>query len=61
MMHPEPTEPSLRDYGVGAQILADLGVENMILLSNHTRTIVGLEGYGIDLIEQRKIDRVESY
>ena len=61
MMHPEPAEPSLRDYGVGAQILVDLGVENMILLSNHKRTIVGLEGYGINLIEQRKIDKVENY
>ncbi len=58
MMHPRPTEPTLRDYGVGAQILVDLGVENMILLSNHERTIVGLEGYGLNLVEQRRIERI---
>src|SRR3546814_12412664 len=37
----------LRDYGVGAQILLDLGVRDMVLLSNTKRTIVGLEGYGL--------------
>lgn len=45
----------LRDYGVGAQILLDLGVKDMILLSNTKRTIVGLEGYGLTVIEQRPI------
>ncbi|HSE77703.1 MAG TPA: 3,4-dihydroxy-2-butanone-4-phosphate synthase [Alphaproteobacteria bacterium] len=50
-----PTRVELRDYGVGAQILLDLGVTDMILLSNTKRTIVGLEGYGLRLIEQRAI------
>jgi 3,4-dihydroxy 2-butanone 4-phosphate synthase / GTP cyclohydrolase II len=45
----------LRAYGVGAQILLDLGVRNMILLSNTQRTIVGLEGYGLSVVEQRPI------
>ncbi|HYM30198.1 MAG TPA: 3,4-dihydroxy-2-butanone-4-phosphate synthase [Candidatus Cybelea sp.] len=45
----------LRDYGIGAQILLDLGIEKMILLSNTRRTIVGLEGYGLTVIEQRSI------
>ena len=45
----------LRDYGVGAQILLDLGVRDMILLSNTQRTIVGLEGYGLSVIERRPI------
>ena len=45
----------LRDYGVGAQILLDLGVRNMILLSNTKRTIIGLEGYGLSIAEQRPI------
>ena len=45
----------LRSYGIGAQILLDLGVQSMVLLSNTQRTIVGLEGYGIDIIEQRRI------
>jgi 3,4-dihydroxy 2-butanone 4-phosphate synthase/GTP cyclohydrolase II len=51
------TEPEkqLRDYGVGAQILLDLGVHDMILLSNSQRTIVGLEGYGLRVVEQRSL------
>ncbi len=50
-----PPTPALRDYGIGAQILVDLGVKNMILLSNHKRTIVGLDGYGLNVVEQRQI------
>ena len=46
----------LRDYGIGAQILTDLGVRDMILLSNTRRTVVGLEGYGLNIIEQRAIE-----
>jgi 3,4-dihydroxy 2-butanone 4-phosphate synthase/GTP cyclohydrolase II len=49
------TAPELRDYGIGAQILADLGVSRMIRLSNHPRPIVGLEGYGIEDVEVRPI------
>jgi 3,4-dihydroxy 2-butanone 4-phosphate synthase/GTP cyclohydrolase II len=45
----------LRDYGIGAQILLDLGVKDMVLLSNTQRTIVGLEGYGLRVVEQRKL------
>ena len=40
----------LRDYGVGAQILIDLGIKNMILISNSKKTIVGLEGYGLKVV-----------
>ncbi|WP_175748337.1 3,4-dihydroxy-2-butanone-4-phosphate synthase [Burkholderia ambifaria] len=61
MMHPKPAEPELRDYGIGAQILTELGVKNMILLSNHERTIVGLEGYGLNMVEQRKIARIHDH
>jgi 3,4-dihydroxy 2-butanone 4-phosphate synthase/GTP cyclohydrolase II len=46
---------SLRDYGVGAQILLDLGVRKMILLTNSNRVIVGLEGYDLQLTERRPI------
>ncbi len=53
-------EPALRDYGIGAQILLDLGVKDMILLSNHKRTIIGLEGYGLNVVEQRGIEGVED-
>ena len=45
----------LRDYGIGAQILLDLGVQNMILLSNTERNIVGLEGYGLAVVERRPL------
>jgi 3,4-dihydroxy 2-butanone 4-phosphate synthase / GTP cyclohydrolase II len=45
----------LRHYGIGAQILLDLGVRKMILLSNAQRNIVGLEGYGITLLRQQPI------
>ena len=52
-----PSSPAeLRDYGVGAQILLDLGVADMILLSNTQRTIVGLEGYGLRVVGQRAIE-----
>jgi 3,4-dihydroxy 2-butanone 4-phosphate synthase/GTP cyclohydrolase II len=52
--------PELRDYGIGAQILLDLGVREMVLLSNTTRTIVGLEGYGLTVVERRPIAGVGS-
>jgi 3,4-dihydroxy 2-butanone 4-phosphate synthase/GTP cyclohydrolase II len=48
----------LRDYGIGAQILLDLGVKNMILLTNSRRTIIGLEGYGLNIMEQRAIPNI---
>ncbi|MCG5239162.1 3,4-dihydroxy-2-butanone-4-phosphate synthase [Azospirillum doebereinerae] len=48
--------PTLRDYGVGAQILLDLGVRSMILLSNRKKSIVGLEGYGLTVVGHRAID-----
>ncbi len=51
----EEAPKALRDYGVGAQILLDLGIRDMILLSNAQRTIVGLEGYGLRVVEQRAI------
>ena len=57
--HP-PAAPGtlpLRDYGIGAQILKDLGVRDMILLSNTERPIVGLEGYGLRVVEQRRLPR----
>ena len=51
-----PPQEELRDYGIGAQILLDLGVSNMILLSNRRRTIIGLEGYGLNVVDQRPIE-----
>ncbi len=45
----------LRDYGVGAQILSELGVHDLILLTNTKRTLVGLDGYGLSIVEKRPI------
>jgi 3,4-dihydroxy 2-butanone 4-phosphate synthase/GTP cyclohydrolase II len=45
----------LRDYGIGAQILVDLGVTDMILLTNQHRNIVGIEGYGLHVVGERAI------
>ena len=42
----------LREYGLGAQILADLGLKTIRLLTNNPRKIVGLEGYGLEIVEQ---------
>ena len=42
----------LRDYGIGAQILADLGIKKIRLLTNNPRKIVGLEGYGLHIVER---------
>jgi len=44
--------PDLRDYGIGAQILVDLGVRQIRLLTNNPRKIVGLEGYGLSVVER---------
>jgi 3,4-dihydroxy 2-butanone 4-phosphate synthase/GTP cyclohydrolase II len=45
-------KPDLRDYGVGAQILVDLGVSKLRLMTNNPRKIVGLEGYGLEVVER---------
>ncbi|MFW6181437.1 MAG: bifunctional 3,4-dihydroxy-2-butanone-4-phosphate synthase/GTP cyclohydrolase II [Spirochaetota bacterium] len=44
--------PDLRDYGIGAQILADLGIRKIRLMTNNPRKIVGLEGYGMEIVER---------
>ncbi len=46
----------LREYGVGAQILVDLGVKKMRLMTNNPRKIVGLEGYGLEVVERVPIE-----
>ena len=48
-------EMDLREYGLGAQILADLGLKTIRLLTNNPRKVVGLEGYGLEIIEQLPI------
>lgn len=48
-------EMDLREYGLGAQILADLGLKTIRLLTNNPRKVVGLEGYGLEIVEQMPI------
>ena len=50
-----PDKEQLRDYGVGAQILAELGVHDMILLTNSHHTPVALGGYGLAIVGERPI------
>ncbi|MFQ5860817.1 MAG: bifunctional 3,4-dihydroxy-2-butanone-4-phosphate synthase/GTP cyclohydrolase II [Dehalococcoidia bacterium] len=52
--------PDLRHYGIGAQILVDLGVKRMRLLTNNPRKVVGLEAYGLELVERVPIIAPES-
>jgi 3,4-dihydroxy 2-butanone 4-phosphate synthase/GTP cyclohydrolase II len=49
-------QPDLRDYGIGAQILVDLGLKNIRLLTNNPRKIVGLEGYGLQVVERLPLE-----
>jgi 3,4-dihydroxy 2-butanone 4-phosphate synthase/GTP cyclohydrolase II len=49
-------ERMLRDYGIGAQILADLGMHEIVLLSNSDRTIVGLQGYGLNVVGRHGLE-----
>jgi 3,4-dihydroxy 2-butanone 4-phosphate synthase/GTP cyclohydrolase II len=52
----EQLPPEQRDYGVGAQILAELGVHDMILLTNTRHSLVGLEGYDLSIVGERPIE-----
>jgi 3,4-dihydroxy 2-butanone 4-phosphate synthase/GTP cyclohydrolase II len=47
----------LRDYGGGAQILTELGVHDMILLTNSHHTLIALQGYGLSIVGERPIPR----
>lgn len=46
----------LRDYGIGAQILVDLGLHNIRLLTNNLKKVIGLEGYGLEIVERVPIE-----
>jgi len=60
---PSETEPpeagDFRAYGIGAQILADLGIDDMILLTNSHRTIVAIEGYGLNIVGEQPIPETD--
>jgi len=48
--------PDLRNYGIGAQILMDLGLSSLRVLTNNPKKLVGLEGYGLDIVERVAIE-----
>src|SRR3989440_7127585 len=52
--------PDLRDYGIGAQILVDLGLTSIRILTNNPRKIVGMEGYGLTVSDQIPIESVPN-
>jgi 3,4-dihydroxy 2-butanone 4-phosphate synthase/GTP cyclohydrolase II len=49
-------KPDLRDYGIGAQILVDLGIKKMRLITNNPKKIIGLEGYGLKVVDRVSIE-----
>lgn len=49
-------KPDLRDYGIGAQILVDLGVKRMRLMTNNPKKVIGIEGYGLKVVERVPIE-----
>jgi 3,4-dihydroxy 2-butanone 4-phosphate synthase/GTP cyclohydrolase II len=53
-----PDMEELRDYGVGAMILTELGVHDMILLTNTHHTLVALDGYGLSIVGERRIEEL---
>jgi 3,4-dihydroxy 2-butanone 4-phosphate synthase/GTP cyclohydrolase II len=52
--------PDLRDYGIGAQILSDLGLTSIRILTNNPKKIIGMEGYGLSVTEQLPIQSVPN-
>jgi 3,4-dihydroxy 2-butanone 4-phosphate synthase/GTP cyclohydrolase II len=56
----DPDHASFKDFGIGAQIIADLGIHNIRLLTNHPKRLYGLEGFDINIVEQIPISLKEK-
>jgi len=56
----EPDHANFKDFGIGAQIIADLGIHDIRLLTNHPKRLYGLEGFGINIVEQIPISVKET-
>jgi 3,4-dihydroxy 2-butanone 4-phosphate synthase/GTP cyclohydrolase II len=59
---PESERKTQREIGIGAQILSDLNLRRIRLLTNHPRKVAGLEGFGIEIVEQIPValDRIRT-
>jgi 3,4-dihydroxy 2-butanone 4-phosphate synthase/GTP cyclohydrolase II len=55
-----PEQATLKEYGIGAQMIVDLGLHNVRLLTNHPKKLVGLEGFDINIVEQIPIASTSS-
>jgi len=56
-----PPERQLRDYGIGAQILRDLGMKKIRLLSNHPKRVAGIAGFGLEIVETIPLKKEEEH
>jgi 3,4-dihydroxy 2-butanone 4-phosphate synthase/GTP cyclohydrolase II len=54
-------KPDLRDYGLGAQILADLGIRKMRLMTNNPKKVIGLSSYGLEIVERVPIEAIPTH
>jgi 3,4-dihydroxy 2-butanone 4-phosphate synthase/GTP cyclohydrolase II len=57
---PAPSDPPLREFGVGAQVLVDLGLHEIRLLTNNPRKIAGIHGFGLEVVERLPLDSAGS-
>lgn len=53
-------KPDLRDYGIGAQVMVDLGIRKIRLMTNNPKKVIGLEGYGLEIVEEVPLPSVPN-
>ena len=52
----EKKSPNIKNYGIGAQILLDLGIKDFVLLSDSEQNVIGIEGYGLNIVSHQRFD-----